>query len=318
MIKWLLLSALAMNLLSFFWLSNQGEVVSGREALTGVWQMEQASEIVLLSELEVFPSARQAFTMEDLVKEDGLVDHPLQDGVDMLAVAAPIEPLSPSANIGMLADDANVAGLVANQQVGERDDLQEGVQVKELLREQASTFQVLPGPKLEPELPCVIVGRFDKGEDARGLLEKLQDTVGVAAKINAVVEGLVRYLIYMPPLESRLLAKEKQAELMEAGIRSSLYYKGDLKNGLSLGYFGSRQNAERRYKSLVAEGYEVELKVAETQITRYWLELQGRDAAKLSQQFWRDMAKTFPDAGKQEVACSVAGITEGSIGALAR
>lgn len=304
MIKWLLLSALTMNLLSFFWFSSQSKVLSGQEASTGLWQNELAGEIVLLSELEVFPSARQAPAIEDPVIEGGSVERSRQDGADVRAVTPPIEPLS-SANVGAQIDDDSFPGLVANQQAGERSDLQEGLQVKDILSEQAPKLEALPSPKSEPELQCVIVGRFDKEQDARDMLEKLQDTVGVAAKLNAVVEGLVRYLVYMPPFDTRVMAKERREALREAGIRSSLYYKGDLKNGLSLGYFGSRQNAERRYKDLVAAGYKVELKIAETQITRYWLELQGRDDAKLSQQFWRDMAQTFPNAGREEVACSV-------------
>jgi len=303
MIKWLLLSALTVNLLSFFWFSSQSKVLSGQEASTGLWQNELAGEVVLLSELEVFPSARQAPAIEDPVIEGGSVERSRQDGADVRAITSPIEPLS--ANVDAQIDDDRFPGLVANQQAGERADLQEGLQVKDILSEQAPKLEALPSPKSEPALQCVLVGRFDKEQDARGMLEKLQDTVGVAAKLNAVVEGLVRYLVYMPPFDSRVMAKERQEALKEAGIRSSLYYKGDLKNGLSLGYFGSRQNAERRYEDLVAAGYEVVLKVAETQITRYWLELQGRDDAKLSQQFWRDMAQTFPDAGREEVACSV-------------
>jgi hypothetical protein len=149
------------------------------------------------------------------------------------------------------------------------------------------------------------LGPFDKEQDANELSKKLQDTVAVASTVNTVVEGLVRYLVYMPPFDARAMAKEKQAELREAGIRSSLYYKGDLKNGLSLGYFGSRQNAERRYKDLLAADYRVELKVVETKVNRYWIELQGRDDSRLSQRFWQDIAREFPNVTREEVKCSV-------------
>jgi len=284
MIKWLFLGALAINLLSFFWYASQSKVLSEQETSASLWQKELASEIVLLSELELFPPTRQAPVIEDRLDE-----LPLTGRADIPALASPVEPLLAPTNVR------------GEQQVDESDGVHEGGVAKALVREQA--------PKLEaqsdPELQCVIVGHFDKEGDARGLFEEMQSKVGVTAKLNTVVEGLVRYLVYMPPLDTMGMAKERQAQLREAGIRSSLYYKGDLKNGLSLGYFGSRQNAERRYKDLLAAGYRLELKVVETQITRYWLELQAGDDARLSQKFWRDLAQSFPNAGRKEVACSV-------------
>lgn len=302
MIKWLLLSALSINLVSFFWFSSQGKFLSGRENSAVLWQNELAGEIVLLSELEVVSPARQGLAIEGGAIEAGLVEPTLQDGVGVVAKPPTILPLS--ASVGAKVGDTGFAGLEAKQQVIKSGDLEEDVSVKDLLREQVSELESLSDLKSESELRCVIVGRFDKEKDVRGLLAKLQDAVGVTAKLNEVVEGLVRYLVYMRPYDTRAMAKERQAELREAGIRSSLYYKGELKNGLSLGYYVSRENAERRYKDLVAEGYKVEFKVTETKITRYWLELQGGDDAKLSQQFWRDVAQAFPGASREEVACS--------------
>lgn len=292
-----------MNLMSFFWFSGQGKVLPGRETSAVLWHNELAGEIVLLSELEVIPPARQDLAIEDGVVESGLVELTLQDGVGAVAERSTIEPLS--ARVSTRIDETDFHGLVANQQVIKGDGLEEDVSVKDLLREQVSELESLSDLKSESELRCVIVGRFDKEQDVRGLLAKLQDTVGVTAKLNEVVEGLVRYLVYMPPFDTKVMAKERQAELREAGIRNSLYYKGDLKNGLSLGYYVSRKNAERRYEDLVAEGYKVEFKVTETQITRYWLELQGGDDAKLSQQFWLDVTQAFPGASREEVACSL-------------
>lgn len=301
MIKWLLLSALAVNLSSFFWFTSQGEVLSSQSVSIGLWQRDLAGEIVLLSELEVIPPTRSPPVVEGL-----LVENPLPESPDAIAVAS-IEPLSALGSVGLQVDVGSRPEFVASQQVSEGDNLQKGALVKEALRDQKNGFEArpIPIPKPEPKLQCVTLGGFDKLQDANGLLEKLQDTVGVTSKVNAVAEGLVRYLVYMPPFDTRIMAKEEQAELRDAGIRSSLYYKGDLKNGLSLGYFGSNQNAERRYKALLVAGYRVELKAVETHVIRYWVELQSGDDSRLSQHFWRDIAEVYPYVAKTEVDCSV-------------
>ena len=296
MIRWLVLSALAVNLMAFFWFARQDEVLSDQAVSTDLWQRGLAGEIVLLTELEDIPPTRSP-----PVVEGRLVEGPQSEDVDVRAVVS-IQPLTVPGSVDLEVDDSRPE-LAASQKVGESDKLLSSVSVKEALREQKLEPESLSEP--EPELQCVTLGRFDKEQDANDLSTKLQDTVAVASTVNTVVEGMVRYLVYMPPFDARAMAKEKQAELREAGIRSSLYYKGDLKNGLSLGYFGSRRNAERRYKDLLAADYRVELKVFETKVNRYWIELQGRDDSRLSQRFWQDIAREFPNVIREEVKCSV-------------
>ena len=149
-----------------------------------------------------------------------------------------------------------------------------------------------------------MLGFFNKKEDANSLLAELKEKTGVEGRIRKVVESVIRYLVYIPPFESQSIAKEKQMELGKAGVRSSLYYKGDLKNGLSLGYFGSRLNAERHYNNLQAAGYKVMREIVETPFDRYQIELLGQDDSKLSQFFWQDMAKAFPNVVREKGVCS--------------
>ena len=304
MIKWLLISALTANVLVLFWFGSQEDSTPKGILDEGHWQAGLASEIVLLSELEITPATRvlraaEALRLDELVPE-GLGTHEL----------GAIESSLKSENVGpqTVADDGG-SELVDSKKVDEGGSLQEGVSEKGALLESR------PQPKSEPEvisevglgLQCVALGRFDKDQDANTLLEKLQQTVDVEAKVKAVAEGIVRYLVYMGPFETQEMAKEQQAILKEGGVRSSLYYKGDLQNSLSLGYFGSRSNAGRRYERLLAAGHGVGLKTIETRVVRYWIELQRREDVKLSQNFWRDMAERFPNITRREVECSATG-----------
>lgn len=295
MIKWLLLSALAMNLLAFFWFASTVNVLSEQETPEDLRQKELAGEIVLLSELDVVPPTRQDPAIGGQKDEKNVqVDVVVQE-------VTLIEPLPTLGSVELQADGDRRLEPEVSQQAGGGDLKKKGL-VKKAFLEPMPQFE--EQAELAPELECVTLGGFDKELDAIGVLEKLEKMVGVAAKVNTVVERWVRYLVYIPPFETRGMAKEMQAELKEAGMRSSLYYKGDLKNGLSLGYFGSRRNAERRYKHVLAAGYGVEQKAVETKRSRYWIELEVGDDAKLSQQFWRDMAEKFPNAATEKIKCS--------------
>ncbi|PCJ35163.1 MAG: hypothetical protein COA75_11035 [Cellvibrionales bacterium] len=304
MIKWLLISALTANVMALFWFSSQEDSTPKGILDEGHWQVGLASEIVLLSELEITPATRglrtaEARWLDELVPEE-LGAHELGG----------IESSMKYENVGQqTVADAGSSELVDSQKVNEGDSFQEGVSEKGALLESR------PQPKSEPEvisevglgLQCVALGRFDRGQDANALLEKLQQAVGVEAKVQAVAEGVVRYLVYMGPFETQAMAKEQQAILKEGGVRSSLYYKGDLQNSLSLGYFGSHSNAGRRFERLLAAGHGVELKTIETRVVRYWIELQRLEDVKLSQNFWRDMAEKFPTVTRKDVACSATG-----------
>ncbi|MBQ0721477.1 MAG: SPOR domain-containing protein [Gammaproteobacteria bacterium] len=291
MIKWLMVCALSVNFLAFFWFASQDDMSLAQKGANFTSKAGQASEIVLLSELEIIPQARILSVIEAVEVE----------GLDELALGP-----SPSTLAADRIGAQTIAGdsqfeLDANEPVGGNSSFAEGALDKGVLSEH----------KPEPELLCVRFGRFDSEQDANDLLAELKQTVGVGAIANAVTEGLVRYLVYMPPFETRAMAKLKQSALQEEGFRSSLYYKGELKNGLSLGYFGSRSYADRRYGALVDAGHGVALKTVEMRVVRYWIVLEGREAAKLSRHFWRDTAERFPNMARSEVDCSSVNVETG-------
>ena len=284
MIKWLLLSSFLVNLLAFYLFSSQSALnIKNKPS----WD-EPSAEIVLLSELKVIPPELSllvvgAFLTEDL---DAVAETSAQ--IDIEAYAAQ-EHLGSKGN-PLLQDDESM-----EMKPGEKGSLSAV----------ASGVETRVGPKIEMEreLPCVLLGRFDSERNAAGLLEKLEREGGVTATLRRVVEGIDRYLVYMPPFETKIEAKLQQSVLGEAGIRSSLYYKGELENGLALGFFASSNNAGRRYDSLLAAGYDVELKTMVTKMSRYWLELERNELAKLSRLFWKELAKEFPNVLSKPAEC---------------
>jgi len=288
MIKWLLLSALAVNCLAYFWFTAQDGVDLTRRANEVYWQDYLAGEVVLLSELQVIPPMR-AHIDDQAAKVDRTDGFPVP-GSSLEVVA--------SANVSQGSGKGGGVTLETSQMKSGGDGFREGIVDAEALIESK------PGSKPESGLRCALLGRFDNKKDLDGLMQKLRKEAGVIARVNMVKEGLERYLVYMPPFEAREAAKQQQATLRKDGVRSSLYYKGALKNGLSLGYFASVSNANRRHDKLIAAGYNVELKTVVTEITRYWIELGEKELASLSELFWQDMTKEFPNVARKEVECS--------------
>ena len=306
MIKWLLVGAFLANLLVFYWFSSQ----SARNVESKTAWDEPSAEIVLLSELKVIPPERSLFVAEVVLTEElGVVaEASVAPSAGEYAVQ---EPLSSKGSSLLQGDQSGFKaepdqkGLINGLALADESRVEPKIEPE--IEPEIEPKSVASRLKLDKEQPCVLLGRFDSERDATDLMEKLEREGGVTAKLKKVIEGFDRYLVYMPPFETKAKAKLQQSVLKKAGIRSSLYYKGALKNGLSLGFFGSKNNAARRYDSLLAAGYDVELKTMVTKMSRYWLELERHELAKLSQLFWQDLAKEFPNVLSKPAECVLSG-----------
>ena len=288
MIKWLFSSALLINLFAWAWLSSdfyeKRERVMREEGLTG----GAVVEIVLLSELDVLP-ANQLLSIKKLGPFG-----------NVLAAPAGSPPVS---------SEGLQEGLVgASEFQMEGEGRESGLSALEDVLEEASLLEGASGE----DFSCVALGYFDKKTDASRLVEKLKVAADVVARINSVNQSVRRYLVYIPPFSRRVDAEKKRSELRKRGIRSALYYAGELRNGLSLGLFGSRENADRSYEGLRAAGYEVLMREVVTGVVRYQIEIEGLVAAKLSQQFWNDIAERFPYVSRGESVCAEMSTVESS------
>jgi len=275
MTKWLLISALTINYLAFVWFTAQGSVDLMRRLGKEQRQEDLMGNIVLLSELKARPLIHVPFDDQAAKNELRVIESSLE------AVA--------SANLSR--SRGRVAVPEISQGSNEGDSLTESLVRTEVLVES------------KPEKRCTLLGRFDKKSDMDGLIEKLHEKAGVTTSVNTVKVGLERYLVYMLPFEELADAKKQQSILLNDGVRSSLYHRGALKNGLSLGYFASADNANRRYDKLIAAGYSVMLKIVVTEITHYWIELGESELTRLSEHFWRDLGEEFPNVARKKVEC---------------
>ena len=109
--------------------------------------------------------------------------------------------------------------------------------------------------------------------------------------------------MYIPPLNADELITAKRIELQNVGVDSYVFRDGRLKNGISLGYFNSAENAWALQKKLKSKGVQGRVDVSENIAESFWLTLSSEAMESLSKQFWLDMAKLNPSLELKSVDC---------------
>ncbi len=111
------------------------------------------------------------------------------------------------------------------------------------------------------------------------------------------------YWVYIPPLASAEDIAAKKLELKAKAIDNFVFRDGLLKNGISLGYFNSYENADIRLSELTSIGIEAKLESSENIASSFWAVLPVEALESLSREFWLEMAKLNPKLKVKAVAC---------------
>lgn len=110
---------------------------------------------------------------------------------------------------------------------------------------------------VDAQKKCYLIGplvRSDTWSSAQALNEAAVQ--GIKAQlVNVDVANVADYWVYLPPEESRERALLKLTELNQKKIDSYVIAEGNLLNGISLGIFDKKANAERKQNELVQAGY---------------------------------------------------------------
>jgi len=135
---------------------------------------------------------------------------------------------------------------------------------------------------------CFSLGPFHTIEDkdeTRLLLLEVSTRISERQTQAMVEKG---YWVFMPPYESLLAANQALFALQALGLEDiGIVYDGEMKNGISMGYFMRQENALRRKKGLEDRGYEPMIRVQRQPESRYWLDYEqtpGSGLVKLDMQ----------------------------------
>ncbi len=116
-------------------------------------------------------------------------------------------------------------------------------------------------PPKQVALVCGAYGPFEKGSEARSVADRLHwRGVDSSLRQESYTET-IGYWVMIPPVESQEMAIQTVQELKKLGIKDvRRFFRGEFKNGISLGAFSRQKNADNRRRSLISKGYNLTIK----------------------------------------------------------
>lgn len=197
----------------------------------------------------------------DGVGPEQQTDQPLPDPA---AAKAPSVSTAPS----------SVSGPTQEQGVGESP-------VPEKLPAPAvTTAEAEPSPEQKsPEpapLVCGAFGPFERGAEARAIAESLVGKGMDTSLRRESMEKPIGFWVLIPPLSSQQAAIEKVKQLRASGIEDiRRFVKGDLKDGISLGVFSRKANAQKRQQEIASKGHRADVVPRLITVPSYWIDYRS-------------------------------------------
>jgi hypothetical protein len=134
----------------------------------------------------------------------------------------------------------------------------------------------IPEKVKPPVVVCGAFGPFDRGAAAREVAESLASQGMDSSLRRESMEKPIGYWVIIPPLGSQEGAIDKVRQLKESGISDiRRFVKGDQRNGISLGVFSSKENAELRRQEVVKKGHAARVIPRLITVPTYWIDYRA-------------------------------------------
>lgn len=151
---------------------------------------------------------------------------------------------------------------------------------------------------------CGTVGPLEEETEANALLEALTERDIEAFLRNETVQKSAGFWVIIPPYATNQEARAEERRLASTGVKDyRRFYRGEYKNGISLGIYSRRRNADIRKAAIEAKGFSTEVVPRTKQITEFWLDYKAAPANKADNQDW--LAENYPKWGVKDQSCSL-------------
>lgn len=283
MTKWILLLVVLANGLAHFWFSAQQAQRASFADSARVPSLvpEGGSTLALLSERD--GAALRKSAAEGVATEvEGAIDSQ-SSSLDSSAAGTEADP-----------------GRVADLPVGITDPAQEAdVPAVEAAAVDSTVEAVVDADAGQ----CLLVGPFAQRQEVDNLVFKL-GALNVDATVKSREEEVSSsFWVYLPPLLSEKAAARKLQELKSSGIDSFIFQDGELKNGISLGFFAARENALKRQQELAKAGYKTRIFSAPNLVRTYWVQMPATAQRALADSFWKELGASNPTINLERENC---------------
>ena len=157
--------------------------------------------------------------------------------------------------------------------------------------------------KVEEARYCGTVGPLEEETDANALLVALTEGEMDAVLRKETVEKTAGFWVIIPPYDTQQEARAEESRLASKGVSDyRRFYRGEFKNGISLGIYSRRRNAEIRRAAIEAEGFSPVLVPRTRRVTEFWLDFKAAATDKADNQNW--LAENHPKLNAKDQSCS--------------
>ncbi len=172
-----------------------------------------------------------------------------------------------------------------------------------LAREEQSADSPESVAKVEEARYCGTVGPLEEETDANALQEALTEREMDAVLRKESVRKTAGFWVIITPYATQQEARAEESRLASKGVTDyRRFYRGEFKNGISLGIYSRRRNAEIRRAAIEAEGFSPVLVPRTRRITEFWLDFKAAPADKADNQSW--LAENHPKLNAKDQSCS--------------
>ncbi len=198
---------------------------------------------------------------------------------------------------GAAARSPHVAGGERLQLLGETDGYRQHQAQRSLPASPA------PATAEGDQAMCTMVGPFAQLLQAEYLVDRL-----VSMDVSAVIRTLevpdgVRHLVYLPPEVSEAAALRRLHEVQARRIDSYMIASGDLANGISLGIYTERADAEARLREIRDLGYQPAVREQARTISEIWVSLPAAEGESIDSRLWMDLLRQQAGLEKRQNFC---------------
>lgn len=156
---------------------------------------------------------------------------------------------------------------------------------------------------------CLYFGPFYDESRAKALEQRLT-SLDIQASRQKVDSGAgTDYWVYLPPLASRQASVLQLRELQARKIDSYIITEGDLADGISLGFFQSRDSAGAVVEKLKGAGYDAQVREMARNQHDFWIQISPESRRLADDGLVRQLVTDFPELQQQTMPCkSVASV----------
>lgn len=170
---------------------------------------------------------------------------------------------------------------------------------------QAQPFE--PEPEPEPEIDPALEGlceilRADQNQLSR-IVERLEAVDMNPYIVEEVVESPGPIMVYIQPFDSYREASLEINVLRRENVESFIIADGELQNGISVGVFGTQENALTRANQMQALGYQTGEYQYTVENSEYLAHLPLQESINLSANYWLELESDFPSLNREQNSC---------------